>query len=42
MTRAAIKDELETMLGREVDVISLSAKMDAGFKSNILNDVIYV
>ena len=42
MTRAAIKDELETMLGREVDVISLSAKMDPGFKSNILNDMIYV
>lgn len=42
MTRAAIKDELETILGREVDVISLSAKMDPGFKSNILNDMIYV
>ena len=42
MTRAAIKDELETMLGREVDVISLSAKMDPVFKSNILNDMIYV
>ena len=42
MTRAAIKDELETMLDREVDVISLSAKMDPDFKSNILNDVIYV
>lgn len=42
MTRAAIKDELEAMLGREVDVISLSAKMDPDFKSNILNDMIYV
>ncbi len=42
MTRAAIKDELETMLDREVDVISLSAKMDPDFKSNVLNDVIYV
>ena len=42
MTRAAIKDDLETMLGRDVDVISLSAKMDPDFKSNILNDMIYV
>lgn len=42
MTRAAIKDELEAMLDREVDVISLSAKMDPVFKSNIINDVIYV
>lgn len=42
MTRAAIKDELETILDRKVDVISLSAKMDPDFKSNILNDVIYV
>lgn len=42
MTRAAIKDELETIFDREVDVISLSAKMDPDFKSNVLNDVIYV
>lgn len=42
MSRAAIKDDLEAMLDRDVDVISLSAKMDPVFKSNILNDVIYV
>lgn len=42
MTRAAIKEGLETLLGREVDVISLSARMDPDFRSNLLNDVVYV
>ena len=42
MTRAAIKEGLEALLGREVDVISLSARMDQDFRSNLLNDVVYV
>lgn len=42
MTRAAIKEELEAILDREVDVISLSARMADGFKENLENEVIYV
>lgn len=42
ITRAAIKEELETILDREVDVISLSARMAASFKENIENEAIYV
>ena len=42
MTRAAIKDELETLFDREVDVVSLSAKMTPAFKESIENEAIDV
>lgn len=42
MIRATIKEELETILEREVDVISLSARMTPTFKENIENEVVYV
>ena len=42
MTRAAIKDELETLFDREVDVVSLSAKRTPAFKESIENEAIYV
>ena len=42
MTRVAIKDELETLFDREVDVVSLSAKMTPAFKESIENEAIYV
>lgn len=42
INRTTIKDELEELFGVDVDVVSLSAKMDEGFKSNLLNDAIYV
>ena len=42
MTRAAIKEELETLFDREVDVVSLSAKMSPAFKESIENEAIYV
>lgn len=42
INRATIKDELEEEFGIDVDVISLSAKMDEGFKTNLLNEAIYV
>lgn len=42
MTRAAIKEELEAVLQRDVDVVSLSARMTAAFRESIENDVIYV
>ena len=42
MTRAAIKEELEILFDREVDVVSLSAKMSPAFKESIENEAIYV
>lgn len=42
MTRASIKDELEKLLDREVDVVFLSAKMAPAFKESIENEAIYV
>lgn len=42
MTRATIQSELEALLGREVDVVSLSARMAPEFKENIENEAIYV
>ena len=42
MTRAAIKEELEILFDREVDVVSLSAKMSPAFKKSIENEAIYV
>ena len=42
MTRAAIKEELEILFDREVDVVSLSAKMAPSFKESIENEAIYV
>ena len=42
MTSAAIKDGLETLFDREVDVVSLSAKMAPAFKESIENEAIYV
>lgn len=42
MTRASIKEELEILFDREVDVVSLSAKMSPAFKESIENEAIYV
>ena len=42
MTRAAIKEDLEILFDREVDVVSLSAKMSPAFKESIENEAIYV
>ena len=42
MTRAAIKEDLEILFDREVDVVSLSAKMAPSFKESIENEAIYV
>ena len=42
MTRATIQSELEALLGREVDVVSLSARMAPEFKDSIENEAIYV
>lgn len=42
MTRAAIKEDLEILFNREVDVVSLSAKMSPAFKESIENEAIYV
>lgn len=42
MTRAAIKEELEILFDREVDVVSLSAKMAPSFKESVENEAIYV
>lgn len=42
MTRAAIKEDLEKELNREVDVISLSARLHPSFKESIDNEAIYV
>lgn len=42
MTRSTIQSELEAMLGREVDVVSLSARMAPEFKDSIENEAIYV
>lgn len=42
MTRATIQSELEALLGREVDVVSLSARMASEFKDSIENEAIYV
>ena len=42
MTRSIIQSELEALLGREVDVVSLSARMTPEFKENIENEAIYV
>lgn len=42
MTRAALKEELEARLHRNVDVVSLSARMTSAFMENLENEVIYV
>ena len=42
MTRAAIKEDLEILFDREVDVVSLSAKMAPSFKESIDNEAIFV
>lgn len=42
MTKSTIQSELEAMLGREVDVVSLSARMAPEFKDSIDNEAIYV
>ncbi len=42
MTRSTIQSELEAMLGRGVDVVSLSARMASEFKDSIENEAIYV
>ena len=42
MTRATIQSELEALLSREVDVVSLSARMASEFKDSIENEAIYV
>ena len=42
MTRATIQSELEALLSREVDVVSLSARMAPEFKESIENEAIYV
>ena len=42
MKRAAIKEDLEAMLDRDVDVVSFTARMNTSFKENVENEVIYV
>lgn len=42
MTRATIQSELEALLEREVDVVSLSARMAPEFKESIEHEAIYV
>lgn len=42
MTRTTIQSELESLLGRDVDVVSLSARMTPEFKESIENEAIYV
>lgn len=37
-----MKDELEQLLGRKVDIVSLKATMLPGFREEIMKDIIYV
>jgi len=38
----AIKDELERLFQKSVDVVSMDAMMQPEFKKNMLNDAIFI
>ena len=42
LTLSKMQEELEIVLGRKVDIVSLKAKMLPGFREEILRDIIYV